>query len=208
MIKIAVVDDTINAQLETNIEEAQNLDLVYNKNNLEFFLSKVVSLNPKVVVVDLKYLENYPDPVAKMEEVIRLSKSELCIILYQFAKKELIDKLETKFSKVIKKPISLKSLKVHMLGVILKDISEARKKDEEALLYTKSNYKISESSPSYQNSLSEHKSDIKYIITKLNSLESNIYLSKKSDKTKSIYGDLIEDTIKAKNIMVSALEKI
>lgn len=204
MIKIAVIDNTINAQIETNKDEAQNLDLVYNKNNLEVFLSEAVSLNPKVIVIDLKYLENYTDPVAKMEEIMQVSKSELCIILYQFAKKDLLDKLETKFSKVIKKPVSLKSLKVPMLGIILKDMSESRKEDV-SRKYNKSEYTEIKSN---NNDFDFYKVNIKQIISKLDSLESNMYLAKNSADTKNKYDELITNTVKAKNIMVSTLEKI
>lgn len=120
MVKLAILDETLGEQVRHSNIETDGLRLVYVGQSLQQLRNRATADRPEVMVVDLSLLGE--QPVEELEKLLKLSDPELVIVLYHFAKRDLVDRLSTGKSRAIKAPITVGGLRLHILSLIVKDI--------------------------------------------------------------------------------------
>ncbi len=120
MVKLAILDETLGAQVRhTNIETG-GVELIYVGHSLPGFRKQAGTKKPDVMVVDLSLLGD--EPGGELDRLMKLTDAELTIVLYHYAKRDLIDSLATPKSRPIKAPVTVSGLRLHILSLIVKDI--------------------------------------------------------------------------------------
>lgn len=124
-LRLAVLHETVAAQLREKRESLDQVDVVFNEPSIERFRQLAPSLKPNLVIVDLKLLG--PDPVKAMDELNRISEVEKTVIVYSFAKSDTIRKLITEKTSILKSPLNFGALKASLLNFLLNDLWTRRK---------------------------------------------------------------------------------
>jgi hypothetical protein len=117
---IAVLDEVIPEQIRTNPQEMVDVRLVWSGTSVEDLEAKAPVLRPGVLILDLDRLG--PDPIERTRRLQHLSGADLVLILYKFAKRDVVGKLAEVGTRPMKAPISLASLRTQMMSVIVKNI--------------------------------------------------------------------------------------
>ncbi|MDX1443301.1 MAG: hypothetical protein R3270_05905 [Gammaproteobacteria bacterium] len=119
MVNLAVLHST----LPTNIlEEGKNLTVQAASDNLKDFIDtlKGDDKTPDVLILDMKLLgDAVEEGVNKLEQAF---KPEITVIVYDFAKAELIDRLATERRHIVRSPLAVRDLKAMMLNLIVRDL--------------------------------------------------------------------------------------
>lgn len=119
MVKLAVLHST----LPTNIlEEGRNLSVIAAADNLKDFVDRLKAQDskPEVMILDMKLLgDGVEASVRKLEQAFR---PEVSVIVYDFAKGELIDRLSVDKRHIVRSPLAVRDLKAMMLNLIVRDL--------------------------------------------------------------------------------------
>jgi hypothetical protein len=200
MTTIGIIDESLEAQSNTNIKELEDFNLVFSYPNIyEFYKNEgksTESKSPKIIIVDLEFIER--DHLNKIKELLDFSKADFCIALYSFEKRDLIEKLETNFCKPVKKPMTLRLLKVY-LSLSLKKLNNINKNKTS----------INESDSNLSENKEEVENKIKSIVKDLNSLEEYLNTLNNSNNTNEInYEHIKLEIIRSRLILENSLNKI
>lgn len=117
---IAILDESIPEQIRTNPSEMRDIQLVWSGTSPDELEAKAPTLRPGVLVLDLDLVG--PEPLERTRRIQTAAGSDLVVILYKFAKRDLVGKLAEQGSRLIKAPISLRALRTQMMSVIIRDI--------------------------------------------------------------------------------------
>lgn len=142
MLKVAILDENLIGQLESNKDYVQYFDIVFFGKTLDSFYNHVGFLDVKALIVDINLLGVNPEKT--LEEISQKTQLEQIIVLYSFEKKELIQKIDNEYSKTIKKPVNFRMLKVYLISLIIKEMSKERQKKNEELKILKPEFNSSE----------------------------------------------------------------
>lgn len=118
MVTVAVLSESIAAQIRENPDEMQSIQLIWSGSDLAQLRRSIV--RPQVVIVDLQHLGS--DPKRELEELHRTIGCELSIVTYSFARRELIQGLNGERSRALRVPVHLGSLRLNMLSLLIKDV--------------------------------------------------------------------------------------
>jgi hypothetical protein len=126
MFKIAIIDENLAGQVEQNKDSINKvgIDIVFYNKDFSSFSSFDKKQELNALIIDISLLGN--NPYETMLQLLEKYNIKYSLVLYSFEKKELINSFETEFSKAVKKPISLNSLKVFLLSFIIKESSSQR----------------------------------------------------------------------------------
>ena len=119
MIKLAIIDDAICNQLQVNPGGLGDAEIVYAGRNLSGFL-RMDGVRADAVVVELESLGDDPERAA--EELIDRCGAELALILYRFAKRDLIHELSSGKTRTLRVPVQLSALRMQLLGLTVREI--------------------------------------------------------------------------------------
>ena len=119
MVNLAILHST----LPTNIlEEGKNLTVAAASDNLRQFIDllKARDKSPDVLILDMKLLgDAVEENVHKLENAF---KPEITVIVYDFAKAQLIDRLATRRRHIVRSPLAVRDLKAMTLNLIVRDL--------------------------------------------------------------------------------------
>lgn len=126
MFKIAIIDENLAGQVEQNKDSISKvgIDIVFYDKDFSSFNNFYKKQELNALIIDISLLGN--KPYETMLQLLEKYNVKYTLVLYSFEKKELINSFETEFSKAVKKPISLNSLKVFLLSFIIKESSSQR----------------------------------------------------------------------------------
>lgn len=119
MVKLAVLDEAIELQLRENPRGLGDVEIVYAGKYLPTVQRKP-GLKADAIVVDLDLLGT--DPARQLDSLVDQSGAQMALVLYQFAKRDLIHKLSVGKARALKVPVHLGGLRMHLLGLLVKDI--------------------------------------------------------------------------------------
>lgn len=126
MVKLAILHQTLPTYMEQDPpEESKHLEVVLKASDLDSFREGLQLVRPRVLVLDLPLLGNDPQAVVKaLEEAV---KPELTMIVYAFAKWELVESLRGDKRHVLRAPISVRALRANLIHLIVRSLLEPEK---------------------------------------------------------------------------------
>jgi DNA-binding NarL/FixJ family response regulator len=124
-LRMAVLHETIAAQLRERKDALEHVDIVFSEPSLERFRQLAPTLKPHLVIVDLKFLG--PDPVKGMDELNQIADIDKMMIVYSFAKSETIRRLITEKTSILKSPLNLGALRTSIINFLATQLWPRRK---------------------------------------------------------------------------------
>lgn len=119
MVTVAVLSESIAAQIRENPEQMQNIQVIWSGTDVTALKARS-TFRPQVVIADLETLG--PDPRREIEELHRTLGCQLTIVTYSFARRDLIQGLNNDRSRALRVPVHLGSLRLSMLSLLVKDV--------------------------------------------------------------------------------------
>ena len=118
MVNVAVLSESIAAQIRENPEEMQSIHIIWSGNDPAAL--KRAAVHPQVVIIDLEHLGG--DPAAELEVLHRQLGCQLSIVTFSFARRDVIHRLSSDRTRVLRVPVHLRSLRLSMLSLLIKDV--------------------------------------------------------------------------------------
>lgn len=130
MVKLAILHQTLPTYMEQDPpEESKHLEVVLKASDLDTFREGLQQVRPRVLVLDLPLLGSDPQSVVKaLEEAV---KPELTMIVYAFAKWDLVEALRGDKRHVLRAPISVRALRSNLIHLIVRSLLDGAEKAPE-----------------------------------------------------------------------------
>ena len=125
MVQLAIYHATLPQYLRSTADDAdqKNLEMALATDKHEELLAAAGSVKIDALVADLALLGDAPDrAIAELEAAL---KPELTLIVYAFAKWEVIERLRAPNRQLMRAPVSARALRSNMIGLIVKHLSLA-----------------------------------------------------------------------------------
>ena len=123
MIRIAVLSEQVSSQLtapEARLSaELERIEVVWTGTSLQELQKRAPQLRPQVLLVELGLLGESPRKL--LDDLLAATQAELALVLYHFAPREAVQRLQGERSRPIKAPLSLTSLRMNMLSLLIRD---------------------------------------------------------------------------------------
>ncbi len=125
MIQLAIFHATLPQYLRASAEDAdqKNLSIALATDQRSELLQAAGSVKIDALVADLALLGDAPDEaIAGLEAALR---PELTLIVYAFAKWEVVERLRRPNRQLMRAPVSARALRSSMIGLIVKHLTSA-----------------------------------------------------------------------------------
>lgn len=123
MIRIAVLSEQVSSQLtapEARLSaELERIEVVWTGTSLQELQKRAPQLRPQVLLVELGLLGESPRKL--LDELLAATQAELALVLYHFAPREAVQRMQGERSRPVKAPLSLTSLRMNMLSLLIRD---------------------------------------------------------------------------------------
>lgn len=125
MVNLALFHATLPQYLRSHAGEAdqKNLQVVLSGERKEQLLAAAGTVRVDALVVDLALLGEQPEAV--LDELERAFNPELSLVVYAFAKWDLIERLRGARRQLLRAPVSARSLRSNMIGLIVKHLANS-----------------------------------------------------------------------------------
>lgn len=123
MIKLAILHATLPQYLAATSGEAdqKNIEIALATDRQETLMAAAGRQQFDALVVDLELLGDSPEhTLASIEEALR---PELTLVVYSFAKWDLIERLRRAKRQVLRAPVSARALRSNMIGLIVRNLT-------------------------------------------------------------------------------------
>lgn len=138
MVRIAVLSEQVAAQIKalggTHPQELDNIDVVWSGTALLELKHRGPELHPAVLLIDLHKLDEEAPLRPQIDALLDMSTAQLGLVLYTFARRDVLRQVTTPRSRPVKSPVSLANLRLNMLSLLVKDAlrTSSGEKAEEA----------------------------------------------------------------------------
>lgn len=125
MVKLAIYHASLPAYLSSTAGESdqKNLEIVLATDRREQLLADAAGKRVDALVADLALLGDAPDAaIAELEAAL---KPELTLIVYAFAKWEVVEGLRRPNRQLMRAPVSARALRSSMISLIVKHLTRA-----------------------------------------------------------------------------------
>ncbi len=125
MVNLAIFHSTLPQYLRATKDEGdqKNMQVVLATDQRQALLEAGGKVKVDALVADLGLLGDTPE--AMISELERVLRPELTVIVYAFAKWEIIERLRGPHRQLMRAPVSARSLRSNMLGLIVKHLTQA-----------------------------------------------------------------------------------
>ncbi len=123
MVNLAIFHSTLPQYLRATAHEAdqRNMQVVLATDQASELIEAAGKLKVDALVVDLALLGEAPEQaIERMEKALQ---PDLTLIVYSFAKWDLIERLRSGKRQLMRAPVSARSLRSNMLGLIVKHLT-------------------------------------------------------------------------------------
>lgn len=124
MINLAIFHATLPQYLSATAQEAdqRNMQVAFATADRAELLAAAGKVKVDALVADLELLGDHPDQaIAELERALR---PELTVIVYAFAKWDVIERLRGPQRQLMRAPVSARALRSNMLGLIVKHLTQ------------------------------------------------------------------------------------
>lgn len=125
MVRIAVLSEQVAAQIKSlggaRPPELENIDVVWSGTALLDLKHRGPELHPAVLLIDLHKLDEEAPLRPQIDALLDLSTAQLGLVLYTFARRDVLRQVTTPRSRPVKSPVSLANLRLNMLSLLVKD---------------------------------------------------------------------------------------
>ncbi len=125
MVNLAIFHATLPQYLQASAGEVdqKNLQIVLGTDQRAVLLAAAGSVKVDALIADLSLLGEQPElAIAELERAL---KPELTLIVYSFAKWDLIERLRKSKRQLLRAPVSARALRSNMIGLIVKHLTSA-----------------------------------------------------------------------------------
>ncbi|MCC6874171.1 MAG: hypothetical protein IT378_07665 [Sandaracinaceae bacterium] len=119
MTRIAILDELLPAQIAEAADELEGLEIVWQGSSWSELRRRLPDLDANVVVVAMDRIDD--DPRAALAQLEGKPAVELVIVLYDFARRELLRGLEGPSRRIVRAPITLGRLRMQMMSLVVRD---------------------------------------------------------------------------------------
>jgi hypothetical protein len=122
MVQTAVLHSTLPAYLKSDLDTQQSkIEIAYAGTDMDDLIHSGGTLDIQALVVDLPLLGDDPEAaVARLEQAVN---PELTVIVYSFAKWDLIERRRGEGRYLMRAPLSARALRSSMIGLIVKQLT-------------------------------------------------------------------------------------
>jgi hypothetical protein len=225
-VRIAILDEQLTAQLSERPGALEGVDVVWRGTDLPAFRAEVPAQSPDAIAVDLGLLG--PEAAKEAQQLLDETGAQLALVLYTFARRELIGELAHTQARPLRSPLSLDSLRGILSGLMVRKIlaegsssrartraaASARGKDETAAPAASVTPRYSRSQlgrlKEIQSAIEcECPANVADLLTQLVAFEEySAQCANKNDADARIHRMLFEETGRARKIMEDALAKL
>lgn len=125
MISLAILHATLPEYMrQAKPEESKHFLVQLASSDLTQFRLELAARNPRVLVLDLALLGD--DPFAVVEQLEQRVRPELTLIVYAFARWEVVEKLRGAKRQVMRAPISVRMLHSNLISLIVREMTQMR----------------------------------------------------------------------------------
>jgi hypothetical protein len=125
MVNLAIFHASLPQYLAATAQEAdqRNMQVALATDDRNTLLAAAGKVKVDALVADLALLGDAPEAmIVQLEQAL---KPELTVIVYSFAKWEVIDRLRGPQRQLMRAPVSARSLRSNMLGLIVKHLTQS-----------------------------------------------------------------------------------
>lgn len=126
MVNLAIFHSTLPQYLRATADEGdqKNMHVALATDQRTTLLQAAGKLKVDALVADLALLGDTPEQsIAELEQAL---KPELTVIVYAFAKWDLIERLRSPNRQLMRAPVSARALRSNMLGLIVKHLTQSK----------------------------------------------------------------------------------
>ncbi len=125
MISLAILHATLPSYMaQAEGDESKHLKVVAASTNLDEFEAMVIETRPQVMVLDLTLLGSQPEAaLARLEQRV---SPELSLVVYAFAKWEVIEQLRGAKRQVMRAPISVRAMRASLVNLIVRQMTKSQ----------------------------------------------------------------------------------
>lgn len=125
MISLAILHATLPEYMrQARPEESRHFVVQLAASDLTQFRLELAVRSPRVLVLDLALLGD--DPFTVVEELERRASPELTLIVYAFARWDVVEKLRGPKRQVMRAPISVRMLHSNLISLIVREMTQMR----------------------------------------------------------------------------------
>lgn len=121
MVRLALLGPNFQSQLDANPDALQGVHVVWTGEDLTRFVQDDLGGRPQVLVIDFSTLRE-EDPAADLDRVRRAAEPELILVVYSYARREVLESLQDERTRTLQGPVPLGTLRAQMLGLIVRDM--------------------------------------------------------------------------------------
>lgn len=122
MTRLAILDDLLPAQLSAHRDALAPVDVVWTGTDPARLAAEGPKLGLSVLALSMDLLGGEEHASKTAKELGEATGAELVILLYQFARREVIREAARAGARPVKAPVSLEALRTHMTSVIVKGL--------------------------------------------------------------------------------------
>jgi hypothetical protein len=204
-LRLAVLDQQLHAQLSEVSSGLDDVEVVWAGTDIERFQREVPEKKPDAIAVDLEALGE--DAPGHVEQLMRETGAETALVLYTFARRNMLHTLAETRARPLRAPISLTNLRGVLSGLIVRKIlSDAPKAAFEPRYSVVQLGRLKEIESSIECECPAHVADL---LTELGAFERySANCANRDDEDQRIHQMLFEETGKARVIMEKALARL
>lgn len=122
MTRLAILDEVLPTQIDQRHEDLSPVEVVWTGTDPARLLAEGPRLRPAVLALNFDLLGGEDHAARRAKELSEATGAELVILLYQFARREVLRDAARTGARPVKVPVTVTNLRTHMTSVIVKQL--------------------------------------------------------------------------------------
>ncbi len=122
MTRLAILDEVLPTQIDLRTDDLSPVEVVWTGTDPARLLADAARLRPNVLALNFDLLGGEDHAARRAKELAEATGAELVILLYQFARREVLREMARTGARPVKVPVTVTNLRTHMTSVIVKQL--------------------------------------------------------------------------------------